>query len=387
VRNGKRGRYTLEFKQEAVRLVESDQTMAAAVRSLRDLGINSSGGISRTGGAMFDHATKTFSGKEKIEILLKEYDTLRAEIVGRTTGGYQLIGVQAIIFTAALGWRSQHGVGEIFWFFMGVLVVLGLLFGGSTYRDISMLARRVREIEEEINNTVGENLLRWETEFGGLNGILWITRRRRMRVAHSGRLSRPFQQFLKNIDAPVDQDILRAAEPTNDSKKHQLDMHVAEYCALSTRHVYSLMLQYSVWAGVAVYWAFLVTLYQRVPAGWIAWAAIFGLEMAATGWYFNLADLYTNVCYMQTRLRPQVQEIIGIEDVWGYESFLIERRGHEKAYGDAWALVFALLTLMACWFEYPPRGWQWGAAIVSSGIMVWVGFLTWSVLALRRQWD
>jgi transposase len=30
----KRGRYTLEFKQEAVRLVESGQSMAAAARSL-----------------------------------------------------------------------------------------------------------------------------------------------------------------------------------------------------------------------------------------------------------------------------------------------------------------------------------------------------------------
>jgi transposase len=35
MRNGKRGRYTLEFKQEAVRLVESGQGIAAAARSLR----------------------------------------------------------------------------------------------------------------------------------------------------------------------------------------------------------------------------------------------------------------------------------------------------------------------------------------------------------------
>jgi transposase len=34
MRKGSRGRYTLEFKQEAVRLVESGQTMAAAARSL-----------------------------------------------------------------------------------------------------------------------------------------------------------------------------------------------------------------------------------------------------------------------------------------------------------------------------------------------------------------
>jgi transposase len=34
MRTGKRGRYTLEFKQEAVRLVESGQTLASAARSL-----------------------------------------------------------------------------------------------------------------------------------------------------------------------------------------------------------------------------------------------------------------------------------------------------------------------------------------------------------------
>jgi transposase len=34
MRNGKRGRYTLEFKREAVRLVESGQSIAAAARSL-----------------------------------------------------------------------------------------------------------------------------------------------------------------------------------------------------------------------------------------------------------------------------------------------------------------------------------------------------------------
>jgi len=34
MRNGKRGRYTLEFKLEAVRLVESGQNIAGAARSL-----------------------------------------------------------------------------------------------------------------------------------------------------------------------------------------------------------------------------------------------------------------------------------------------------------------------------------------------------------------
>jgi transposase-like protein len=35
MRNGKRGRYTLAFKQQVVRLAESGQSMAPAARSLR----------------------------------------------------------------------------------------------------------------------------------------------------------------------------------------------------------------------------------------------------------------------------------------------------------------------------------------------------------------
>jgi transposase len=34
MRNGKRGRYTLEFKQEAVRMAESSATLAEAARAL-----------------------------------------------------------------------------------------------------------------------------------------------------------------------------------------------------------------------------------------------------------------------------------------------------------------------------------------------------------------
>jgi hypothetical protein len=38
MRNGKRGRYALEFKQEAVRLVESGQSVASAAGNLRSGG-------------------------------------------------------------------------------------------------------------------------------------------------------------------------------------------------------------------------------------------------------------------------------------------------------------------------------------------------------------
>ena len=119
---------------------------------------------------MFNHSVETFSPKEKIEILFKEYDTLRAEIIGRTAGGYQLIAILAIIFAAILGWRSPHGPDQMFWVAIGVLVGSAIVFGWWAHRDINMIARRISDIELQINEFSGQTLLIWETQLGGMAG-------------------------------------------------------------------------------------------------------------------------------------------------------------------------------------------------------------------------
>jgi transposase len=76
MRNGKRGRYTLEFKQEAARLVELGQSQAAVARSL--------GVVEQTlynwvkahrGGTL-----KGASGKPQVSAEQMEISRLRAEL-------------------------------------------------------------------------------------------------------------------------------------------------------------------------------------------------------------------------------------------------------------------------------------------------------------------
>ena len=73
---GTRGRYTLEFKQEAVRLVESGQTMAAAARSL--------GVVEQTLGNWIKlhraGSLKGISGKHQVTAEQMEISRLRAEL-------------------------------------------------------------------------------------------------------------------------------------------------------------------------------------------------------------------------------------------------------------------------------------------------------------------
>jgi transposase len=88
-----RGRYTLEFKQEAVRLVESGQTMAAAARSL--------GVVEQTLGNWIKlHRAGTLrgaSGRPQVTAEQMEISRLRAELA-RVTMERDILGKATAFF-------------------------------------------------------------------------------------------------------------------------------------------------------------------------------------------------------------------------------------------------------------------------------------------------
>jgi transposase len=90
---GTRGRYTLEFKQEAVRLVESGQRMAATARSL--------GVVEQTlGNWMKLHRAgrlKGASGKHQVTVEQMEISRLRAELA-RVTMERDILGKATAYF-------------------------------------------------------------------------------------------------------------------------------------------------------------------------------------------------------------------------------------------------------------------------------------------------
>jgi hypothetical protein len=101
---------------------------------------------------------------ERIQILLQEYSTLRSEILTRTSNMYQLIVGAPTAWIFLLEHRSNF---TVFWLFFAILVVGCCILGWFISRDISKAARRLRELESDINRRANENLLVWETQWGG----------------------------------------------------------------------------------------------------------------------------------------------------------------------------------------------------------------------------
>ena len=89
----KRGRYTLEFKQEAVRLVELGQTLAAAARSLGVVEQTLDNWIKLHRAGMLKGAI----GKEQVTAEQMEISRLRAELA-RVTMERDILGKATAFF-------------------------------------------------------------------------------------------------------------------------------------------------------------------------------------------------------------------------------------------------------------------------------------------------
>jgi len=114
------------------------------------------------------------TNKDKIEILLKEYDVLRTEISQRLSARMSFLGLWGALLGLML-FRGKKSSGfQIFILILGlvILMVVWLQLG----RIVTRCSVRVADIEQQVNDLAGEDLLVWETrqtqnELHGFNRI------------------------------------------------------------------------------------------------------------------------------------------------------------------------------------------------------------------------
>src|SRR5208282_3296619 len=100
---------------------------------------------------------------DSTKYIIAEYAALRSEIMTRTSNMYQLFGAGF----ATLLWvcTAAYSYSTLIVLFLGLLFFLG--FSWLIDRDIQKAARRLREIERDVNDRTGEPLLVWESRWGG----------------------------------------------------------------------------------------------------------------------------------------------------------------------------------------------------------------------------
>lgn len=134
-------------------------------------------------------AQSEFSQTERVRVLLAEWSALRAEMVARMGHGYQLLTVA----TAAITILVFADINKASIWLTALIIVFVPAYAFATWfimRDSDKLRRRLLEIEASINERIGEDLILWETLWGGLGTGFW------------GKAKPKPPQFLATVSAP-----------------------------------------------------------------------------------------------------------------------------------------------------------------------------------------
>src|ERR1035441_511971 len=92
----------------------------------------------------------------------------------------------------------------------------------------------------------------------------------------------------------------------DESAKLQLDVHLAEYAALSNRLTYWITLQYATYAIAAAALGFIASAWRHIGAFLLAWASILILLLILWALAQTNFEIHTYVVYIEKDLRQMV---------------------------------------------------------------------------------
>jgi hypothetical protein len=147
--------------------------------------------------------------------------------------------------------------------------------------------------------------------------------------------------------------------------------HLNEYQALTMRNTYWITLQYACWPIVLLYAALVAQVWSSFNHGLLIWVSFVIIQAAVLAWYQAGYEIYRNVVYMETRLRPQLQAIVGSSEFWGYEPYLGQQRGsHPQSYEILPVLGGVLLYLLLTWYRCPWSAIDWVGGVVGAVVLL-----------------
>jgi hypothetical protein len=142
-------------------------------------------------------------------------------------------------------------------------------------------------------------------------------------------------------------------------RQRLLDLHIAEYQALTTRCTYWIALHYALWPILLLSLTLAAQLHGWLAQRAVLWGSVIAVQVTLIAYYTSMLEHYAAVHYIEQRLRPLVEAAIGTQTFWQYEAYVNSNRPRGPAWWEYSPLGVAMLALVAV--QYYAR-WTWEAA-------------------------
>jgi len=123
-----------------------------------------------------------------------------------------------------------------------------------------------------------------------------------------------------------------------------IQLHVAEYNALTNRCTYRILIQFSVWGVILVYVPLVSSAWNRGHHDLLLWFSALVMQGALAIWQENLIEIYRSIAYVENVQRPLIQEFLPDQRFWCYEPHLARSRPKRAVW---WEYLFPSLILAA----------------------------------------
>ena len=168
-----------------------------------------------------------------------------------------------------------------------------------------------------------------------------------------------------------------------------VDLHIAEYHALTTRCSYWITMQYAALTVILVYLSVAATLWSSpIDRRLFFWGSSLFLQVIGYFWMQTQGEQYTAILYIERVLRPAVREAIQGSQFWCYEPFLASirtpRRLDPLVSPEFWELPIAILASIIVLGIFIHGAVVSGSRLLI-GIAGWSGFIL-NLLFLVFQW-
>jgi hypothetical protein len=175
----------------------------------------------------------------------------------------------------------------------------------------------------------------------------------------------------------------------------ELQLHIAEYNALTTRSSYYIVIAASLYPILILVISGILALWNSVTHVLIVWSAVFAVQAFSFAMIDNARWQYENIYYIEKILRPLVDALVGKIAFWTYEQILSQQRGKTPQWWECTPAMWGGVAIVAASFErlyelnWPHlgalRGQEWVGFVVDLGFL---GIVIWKsirLIALRQS--
>lgn len=121
--------------------------------------------------------------------------------------------------------------------------------------------------------------------------------------------------------------------------------HVAEYQALTTRTTYRLTLQFALWPILLIALTVLASAREWFGLRGLMWTGAATTQVVILHYFMIELEVYTDVQYIETQLRPMMDELLGDRPFWRYEHFLRDHRAVHPGWWEFWPISLGLAAI------------------------------------------